>query len=624
MTTIKLCLKVLYKYTYTWHKGIKQTDMFKIWQHIKSFIRNDNPNAQIKWLLYGRVWREVGKPYSKWLACGILCTILVAAAEAFSITLVQGIIDKGFIEKNMDSLMFLGFQIILAYSAKGIFGYIKVLVMTKAGLFGITSLRRRIYAHLIKQSLRFFHETQSGALINSFSGLANAVLGLVTENVINVIHNVVTILMMAGLMFWYAPQMTAVLLILTPAIIIPLIIITRKRNILTRTGFGVEADSLTHITQSLEGIKTIQAFCMENHEVQKMNGIEDKRVRVHYKAARLSGMQTPILEIVISLGLCSALLVGGYFITNNSITTGDFTAFLLALTAAYKPAKALTKVNGGVQAGLIAAEGLFDFLDKKPEIMDNPNAVTLNRDPMNVEFNTVTFHYNKKDGNVLKGINLKVKQGQICAFVGQSGGGKTTIFNLLNRFYEAQQGTILLNGHDIKKVTLSSLRSNIATVSQDVFLFNGTIADNIKYGTPNATQAQIESAAKAAHAHDFIMDFPQKYNNFVGERGAMLSGGQKQRIAIARAILKDAPILLLDEATSALDTHSEKHIQEALKNLMKQRTTFVIAHRLTTILESDIICVIKNGQITEQGTDAELVAKKGEYYKLKDAQFYEN
>lgn len=595
--------------------------MRKVWKKIKAFIKNNNPDSRIRWSLYGRVWREIGKPYWKWLAAGILCTVAAAGAEAFSITLVKKIIDQGFIEKNMQSLFILGLQIIGAYGAKGIFGYIKVLVMTKAGLLGITNLRRRIYCHMMKQPIGYFHGTHTGHLMNYFTGLANAVLNLVTENIINVIHNFVTIIMMVFLMFWYAPQMSAVLLLLIPGIVIPLIIITRKRNILTRTGFGVEADSITHIAQSLEGVKTIQAFCTEQQESQKMNDIEDKRVSVHFRSAKLSGMQTPILEIVISFGLCGALLVGGYFITNGSITTGDFTAFLLALTAAYKPAKALTKVNGGIQAGLIAAEALFGFLDRKSEIVDAPNAAELKREPMGVKLDHITFAYNGIDGDVLKDVSLEVKPGKVCAFVGPSGGGKTTIFNLLDRFYDPQHGRVLVNGKDIRDFTLSSLRHNIATVSQDVFLFNGTIAENIKYGSPHATQEQIEEAAKAANAHQFIMDFPHKYHNWVGERGALLSGGQKQRIAIARAILKDAPILLLDEATSALDSRSEKHIQAALNNLMKDRTTFVIAHRLATILDADTICVIKDGQIVERGTDAELVKLKGEYKKLKDAQF---
>ena len=595
--------------------------MKKVIAAIKSFIKNDDPRSKIKWSLYGRVWLEFGKPYWKLLAIGVLCTTIAAGAEAFSITLVKQVIDQGFIEKNMGSLFVIGLEIIGAFGAKGLFNYIKTLVMTKAGLNGVSALRRRLFKNMVKQSMEYFHGTHTGVLLNYFTGMANAVLSLVTDNVISIVHNVATVIMMVGLMIWYAPQMTVVLLFLVPAIIVPLIAIMRKKNILTRTGFGVEADAITHVTQSIEGIKTIQAFSNETQESHRMDDVEDGRIRVNFKSAKLSGLQTPILETMISVGLCLSLLVGGHFITSGAISTGDFAAFLLALTAAYKPAKSLTNVNGGIQSGLIAAEALFGFLDQKPSIKDAPNARVLPREKMSVKLDHVTFAYEPQDGNVLNDVSLDIEPGKICAFVGPSGGGKSTIFNLLERFYEPQQGAVLINGHDIREFTLESLRRNMSTVSQDVFLFNGTIADNIRYGNPNASMEQVIEAAKAANAHDFITSFPKGYDNNVGERGALLSGGQKQRIAIARAILRDAPILLLDEATSALDSESERLIQNALKKLMKGRTTFVIAHRLATILDADVICVVKGGRIVEQGTDAELYALGGDYTKLKDIQF---
>lgn len=595
--------------------------MKKVIAAIKSFIKNDDPRSKIKWSLYGRVWLEFGKPYWKLLAIGVLCTTIAAGAEAFSITLVKQVIDQGFIEKNMGSLFVIGLEIIGAFGAKGLFNYIKTLVMTKAGLNGVSALRRRLFKNMVKQSMEYFHGTHTGVLLNYFTGMANAVLSLVTDNVISIVHNIATVIMMVGLMIWYAPQMTVVLLFLVPAIIVPLIAIMRKKNILTRTGFGVEADAITHVTQSIEGIKTIQAFSNETQESHRMDDVEDGRIRVNFKSAKLSGLQTPILETMISVGLCLSLLVGGHFITSGAISTGDFAAFLLALTAAYKPAKSLTNVNGGIQSGLIAAEALFGFLDQKPSIKDAPNARVLPREKMSVKLDHVTFAYEPQDGNVLNDVSLDIEPGKICAFVGPSGGGKSTIFNLLERFYEPQQGAVLINGHDIREFTLESLRRNMSTVSQDVFLFNGTIADNIRYGNPNASMEQVIEAAKAANAHDFITSFPKGYDNNVGERGALLSGGQKQRIAIARAILRDAPILLLDEATSALDSESERLIQNALKKLMKGRTTFVIAHRLATILDADVICVVKGGRIVEQGTDAELYALGGDYTKLKDIQF---
>ena len=591
---------------------------------IKSFVKNDDPQAQIKWTLYKRVWQECGQPYWKWIAAGIVCTIIAAAAEAFSVWLVKIIvetIDGEITREDLNKLFFAGLLVIAAFAVKGTFGYGKTLTMAKAGLLGVTSLRRRIYKHMLKQPISFFHGTQTGTFTNYFTRMTDAVLALVTDNVITIVQSIVTLIFMLGLMLWFAPQMMLVLLILAVSILIPLVIITRKRRVLVRISFSADADSITHINQSILGVKTIQSFVTEEMEAKNMNNIEDIRVRVNFKNALLAGLQTPLLEIMISIGLCAALIAGGYFIMNGSMNKGDFLMFLVALTAIYKPAKSMTTIGGGIQAGLIAAENLFNFLDRESTLVDTPDAVELPSVPMTVKLDRVSFAYNDVDGNVLNDVSLEVKPGTICAFVGPSGGGKSTIFNLIDRFYDPQQGGVFINGVDVREFTLKSLHRNIATVSQDVFLFSGTIADNIRYGSPNATEEQIKSAAKAANAHEFIMDFPLQYDNEVGERGALLSGGQKQRIAIARAILKDAPILLLDEATSALDSRSEMHIQEALKGLMSGRTTFVIAHRLATILDADIICVIKDGVIIERGTDSELYALGGEYKKLKEIQF---
>ena len=604
-----------------------------MWNKIKSFIKNDDPHKQIKWSLYGRVWRDCGKPYWKLLAAGIICTIIAAAAEAYSITLVKTIVDGMEIVKSAESieddeigqrmgiLYIVGLQVIAAFTVKSIFGYAKTIAIAKAGLLGVTNLRRRMYRHMVTQPISFFHGSQTGVILNYFTGLSNSVLNLVTGSVITIVQNTATLLMMLGLMMWFAPQMTLILLVLAPAVLIPLIIIIQKKRVLVHANIKIDGGTISHLNQSILGMKTIQSFNTEDTEAINMDIIEATRVRLGLKSARLTGLQTPVLEIMISVGLCLALIVGGHMIISGTMSAGNFLAFIIALTAIYKPAKSMTNVGGGIQAGLIAAEKLFGFLDRKPEIIDTPDAIELPQTPMNVQLDRISFAYNDKDGNVLHDFSLEVLPGTTCAFVGPSGGGKSTVFNLLGRFYDPQQGSVLINGADIRRFTLASLRRNIATVSQDVFLFDGTIADNIKYGSPEATQEQIESAARAANAHEFIMSFPQQYGNPVGERGTLLSGGQKQRIAIARAILKDAPILLLDEATSALDSHSEQLIQSALKKLMRGRTTFVIAHRLATVLDADIICVIKDGQIVEKGTDAELYALDGEYTKLKDIQF---
>ena len=589
-------------------------------EKIKSFIHGDRDNGRIKWSLYGRVWREIGRPYVKWLAAGIIFTILAAGAEAYTITLVQQVVDQAFIEKSMAAIYFLGGQVIIAFGAKGAFTYAKSLIMSKGGLLAHANLQKKIYNHMTHMNLSRFYGDGIGKNLNYFTVQSGAVLSLVTNTVIKLVQNVATLAMTLGLMFYYAPQMCAVLLFLTPAIMIPMVIIMRKRRKLSRQSFGIANDVTQQLNQTLHGIKTIQAFANEDREAKNFARVLNNSVVNSYKSTQANALRSPLMEFMISIGLCIAMIMGGHFIASGAISTGDFTAFLLALTAAYKPAKSITGTGDTLQHGLLAAEILFAFLDSKPDIIDAPDAVELKSKNMSVAFDNVSFEYNPGEP-VLRDINLNVPAGRVCALVGPSGGGKTTMFNLLERFYEPQSGKITINRRDIRKYTLKSLRKNIAEVSQDVFLFNGSIADNIKYGNENATDEMVIAAARAANAHDFIMEFPDGYNTCVGERGGLLSGGQKQRIAIARAILKDAPILLLDEATSALDTQSEKLIQSALNELMQGRTTFVIAHRLSTILDADIICVIKDGHIVEMGTDAELCALDGEYKRLRDIQF---
>ena len=587
-----------------------------------SFIKNDkNKETQIKWSLYIRVWKEFGLPYWKLLVLAVICTTLATSAEGYAITLVQKIIDKGFIEKNMAYLYMIGLQLIGAYVVKSIFSYTKTISIARVGFLGACNLRKRLFKHMVYLSQDFFQNVQTGPIMNGFTGLANMMLAMVTTSVMGMIQNVVSLVIMVGLMFWYAPQITATLFILGPAIAAVVTIIARRRRAVARKRFMYDAASMSQITEDILGIKTIQAFGTEEYEYKKICIIEDNRVKVGMKSASLTGIQSPLLEVMISIGLCGALIVGGHFITEGDLTTGDFTAFLLAMTAAYKPVKGLTNVSGGIQEGLVAAESLFEMFDHKQVIVDAPNAIALMRGPMQVSFNDVHFSYNPHEGDVIRGLSLDVKPGQICAFVGKSGGGKSTMFNLLLRFFDPQNGSIKINGVDIRRYTLKTLRGSMALVSQDVFLFDDTIYENIKYGMPDATMEQVIKAAEASEAAEFINTFPEKYEMRVGERGMLLSGGQKQRIAIARAILRDSPILLLDEATSALDSNSEALIQKALKKLMKGRTVFVIAHRLSTVLDSDVICYIKNGVITEKGTDKELVALNGDYKKLRDLQF---
>lgn len=565
-----------------------------------------------------RIWLEIAKPFWKWLFFGMIATIIAASGEAYNIALVRQIVDKAFIEKSISSLYLFGIQIIAAFGVKGAFNYIKDLIMSKAGLLAGAKLQNSIYGHLLTLDIENFNKEGLGKFFNYFSIHQQSVLSLVTSVFISFVQNMATLIMSIGLMIWFAPILCVVLLFLVPAILIPILIIRKIRKKLLDGYFNITNSILQHINQTLQGIKTIQIFSQENNESEKFKNIVNEYTCNAYKITQKTSIQTPVLELMISIGLCIALVIGGSLIIKGMITTGDFVGFLLALTAAYKPAKGMTGISGSLQSGLMSAEILFNFIDSKSVIKNGTKKI--NDKKLNIEFKNVSFSY-IKDKPVLNNINFSVKSGQKIALVGESGGGKTTLFNLLERFYDVNKGQILINGINIKDLTLNSLRQNISEVSQDVFLFNDTIYNNIKYGSENATKTDVIKAAKLANADKFIKKLQNGYDTFVGERGVLLSGGQKQRIAIARAILKDSPILLLDEATSALDTESEKLIQESLQELMKGKTTFIIAHRLSTIINCDMIYVIKNGEIIENGNNQELLQINGEYKKLHDIQF---
>ncbi|MCL2629700.1 MAG: ABC transporter ATP-binding protein/permease [Alphaproteobacteria bacterium] len=594
----------------------------KITERIRKFIKNDDPETKVKWIIYGRVWREIGRPQLWGIIAAVACMVIAAGAEAFSITLVRQAIDYGFTADNMTFLYLLGLQIIAAFFFKGAFGYANTLIMGRVGLRAGTAFRRRIYAHVLRQDMSRFKKNNSGALMNMFSLQSAALMELVTKVLVNFIRDWVTIFIMIGLMIYYAAPLVVLLLFIVPGVMVPMVMILRKRAKNTRRYFGIAASSAQWVLQSIQGIRTIQGYNAETDSKKRMGSIEDKAIHTQYKNIQLDGLRSPIMELMISLGLALSLIVGGVFITSGRMSIGDFTAFLLALTAAYKPAKSLTNISGGIQTGLIAAEALFGFIDSEPLIKDKKNAKKLDASKgINVEFENVGFSFDDDPTRkILNDINLVVKSGQSCALVGISGGGKTTMVNLLERFYDVTEGSIKINGTDIRDYALESLRSNIAEVSQDVFLFDGSIEENIRFGKPDATHEEVQEASRIANVDEFVQKMPEKYNTVIGERGVMLSGGQKQRVAIARAVLKDAQLLLLDEATSALDTRSERMVQEALAKLMVGRTSFVVAHRLSTIVNSDIICVIKQGIIVEQGTDEELYALNGEYTGLKNLQ----
>ncbi len=584
--------------------------------------RKKKIDQAVDYSLLKRIFKEVVKPQLRLIITAIILMALSAAGEGYTITLLKKVLDEGFIGKNMETLNQIGIFLVSAYILKNILLYFGKITMSIAGMRAGIDLRRRIVAHIIKLDLDYINKSSIGRLLNHINVEAGAVLSIATGTLAKAIRSLITCIIMVGIMAYYGRQMFFVLIFLVPTIGISVKLIVSQIRKATKKLFDIRNQHSSLMLQVMNGLKTVKSYVREDHETERIYQFERKLYKHGVKRVKVDEAQTPIMETFIGFGLAISLWTGGYLISNGMMTVGDFVAFLISMTAAYKPLKSLLNINTAVQNGLIGAERVYKFLDTKKEITQSVNAKLFDSSKADFNFKSVNFSYEKDEGKVINNLSFSVKTGTVCAFVGPSGSGKSTIMNLISRFYNLDSGHIEINGVNLEDYELNSLREHIAFVHQDVFLFDGSVADNIRYGKLDATDEEIIRAAKLAACYDFITnELPGGFETRVGEKGVRLSGGQKQRISIARALLKDAPILLLDEATSALDTESEKQIQEALNTLMEGRTTFVIAHRLSTILHADKICVIKDGKLEEEGSHQELLKKKGLYKKLYDIQF---
>jgi len=587
----------------------------------KTENNSDDNQKKVDYSLLKRIFKEIAKPQLKLIITGMVFMICFSAIEGYSITLLKPLLDDVFLQKNLDILSKIGVLIVLCYFSKNLFNYFANILISMAGMRAGIDLRKRIFSHIISLDMDYLNKTTTGRLLNHVNVEAAAVLAIATNTLAKVVKHIMTCLIMFFIMVYYGRYMFFILIFLIPTIGITIKLIVNRMRKLTRKVFDINNRHASIVLQIMNGLSTVKSYTKEKDEVEKIYEIEKDLYKQSMKQIKVSSAQTPIVETFVGIGMAVALFTGGYFISKDYMSAGDFVAFMVALTAAYKPLKSLLGMNNQLQSGLIGAERVYEFLDTKPKIVDYPNAKNINDKKIDIEFDNVNFAYDKADGNVLNNISFKVPAGKVCAFVGPSGSGKSTIMNLLLRFYDIESGDIKLANKSIKDIKIKSLREKISYVSQDAYMFGASIRDNIKYGRENATIKEIEKAAKMASCGFITEDLPQGFDTIVGEKGVRLSGGQKQRISIARSLLKNSPVLLLDEATSALDTKSEKDIQKALKTLMKNRTTFVIAHRLSTIIDADIICVLDKGEIVEMGKHEELLAKKGMYKKLYDIQF---
>lgn len=562
---------------------------------------------------------KMAKKYYILLSLAMLCMLVAGVLQSAQALLVKPILDDIFLGKNPNALKWIPLAVIGIFLIKGASNYGQTIMMNYIGLRIVANLRNKLYEQIQRQSLAFFTQHPTGILMSRITNDVASIQAASSEAVTSLIKDTVTLISLIGVVFYTDWKLAIVATIVFPLAIYPISTLGKKmRKVATST--QVTMGTLTSLLQeTISGTRIVKAFGMEKYENERFAAENERLFKLNMKAVSVSAISHPLMEFLGSLGIAAVIFYGGYNVVHGNSTPGTFFSFLAALLMLYEPVKRLVNVNNTIQQGIAGADRVFSIIDRMPDIDDKRGARPLPPITRRIDIENVDFRYEKTP--VLKNISLSIKAGEVVAFVGMSGGGKTTLVNLIPRFYDVSSGRILIDGQDIRDVTMQSLRSQIAIVTQQTILFNDTVKNNIAYGDIERTQDDIINAARAANAHDFIMKLPQQYDTNIGELGTKLSGGEKQRISIARALLKDAPILILDEATSSLDTEAEIEVQEALDNLMKGRTTLVIAHRLSTIRNADRIIALVNGEIVEEGTHESLLAKQGEYFRLYNLQF---
>ena len=549
----------------------------------------------------------------------MICMAVVGAATAAAAYLVKPAMDDIFLDRNEGMLILIPVVVLVIYLLKGVCNYGQTVLMSHIGFRIVTDLRRDLYRQILRQPLSFFTKNPTGLLISRVTNDVTFLQGAVSEAVTSLLKDSFTLAALVFVIFWRDWQLAIIASLVFPLAVYPIAQFGRRmRRIATESQVSM-GDLISLLQETITGNRIVKAFGMEEHENRRFAQENERQFKLAMKSVTVRAVSSPLMEFLGGVGIAAIIFYGGWQVIAGTSTPGTFFSFLAALLMLYEPVKRLTNVNNTIQQGLAGAERIFEVLDTEPEIQNRPGAAELPSIQREISIEGVTFRY--EEDPVLRDVYLKIRAGEVVAFVGMSGGGKTTLVNLIPRFYDVNEGRVAIDGTDIRDVTLESLRAQIGIVTQQTILFNDTVRGNIAYGDVRRSDEDVSRAAKAANAHDFILKLPLGYDTVIGEQGVKLSGGERQRISIARALLKDAPILIVDEATSSLDTESEIEVQDALEKLMKGRTTLVIAHRLSTIRNADRIIVLVDGRIVEEGTHESLLEKRGEYFKLHNLQF---
>lgn len=550
-----------------------------------------------------------------------LAMIVVAVSSAGTAWMMEKIVDAMTTPEMRNQVYLIAAAVVGLFSAKAVASYVQALFLARAGNRIVASQQEKLYRQLLRRGVSFFRTTESSDLLMRVTHGAQAARELIDVLVTGFVRDTLTLIGLVVVMIYQQPVLSMLFVLIGPLALLGVRYLLKSVRNIMRAEMASLAEIIRVLQETSGGIKIIKIFALEDRMTERMDSAIGQVETRANDIAKLQSIASPLMELLAGLAIASILVVSTMGIANSEPpTAGQLMSFITALLMAYEPAKRLSRMRVGIETCMVTVTMMFELLDQEEAIQERADAVKLNSGKGSIRFKNVTFGYHS-DFPVIRDMNSVFEPGKTTALVGQSGGGKSTIFGLIMRFYDPDTGEIEIDGHDIKDVSFASLRRKISYVGQDTFLFSTTIMENLRCSAPEASDAEVVAAARAAHAHDFICELPEGYETQVGENGAFLSGGQKQRIAIARAILRKSEILLLDEATSALDAEFEALVKTSLQTLTKEVTTIVIAHRLSTVLEADTIMVVQEGEVIEQGCLDELLEKKGGFRRLFDQQF---